>query len=313
MPHIYVVGSINMDAVARVPHIPEPGETISGTEVNYYPGGKGSNQAIAAAQAGGDVSMVGAVGNDGFGSTLIDFLESKNINTKNIVQQSEHTGTAFINVDDSAENSIVVIPGANAHVARTALDSVSISTDDVIMCQLEIPIKTVTDIFVSATAQGARTVLNPAPMVELPRLLLAHTNVLILNEGELSALVDSTVDVENDDNLFAAIEKTSSLGFTGSIIVTLGSQGCLGFDENHKPVRISGYKVNAVDTTGAGDCFVGVFSAAYADGISIADCMIRATAASSLCVERHGAGPSMPTAQEINDRETDLRKAIAAQ
>lgn len=312
MSRVIVMGSINMDLVAHVEHLPAPGETISGQSLEYFPGGKGANQAIAAAQAGARVDMVGALGNDTFALTLKSFLAEKNVDTSSITNSETSSGTALINVDGLGENSIVVIPGANATLTPDMVRSIALEPTDTVVCQLEIPLETVTAAFRHAQHNSARTILNPAPMMTLPRELCEATSVIILNETELSLLSDTSIsEHSSSDDIISATRKLNDQGFSGLCLITLGKNGCISYDFTTQDFhKYAAYSTTAVDTTGAGDCFVGVFAANIARGEELTRSITHAVCASSLCVERHGAGPSMPTQEAIRQRLATYQELV---
>jgi ribokinase len=298
MGGVFVAGSINMDVVATANRHPKIGETVAGSSVLYFPGGKGANQAVAAAKLGAPTTLIGRLGQDAFGRDLRAFLAAQGIDLTFVRETPDiHSGTAIITVAD-ADNTIVVIPGANALVGEADVASVSLGTGDIAVSQFEIPRQTIRAFFTRARAAGATTILNPAPMVAFDRELLDLVDILILNETELGVLTNT--ELSNSDDLDRFIDAARSLGIGADrvICVTLGKRGVMTL-ANNEPVIISGRTVKAVDTTGAGDCFVGAVAAQLAGGKSIADAMNYANAAASICVQRMGAAPSMPTVDEV--------------
>jgi ribokinase len=298
MGRVFVAGSINMDVVATAGRHPKIGETVAGDAVLYFPGGKGANQAVAAAKLGASTTLVGRLGKDAFGEELSTFLAAQAVDLR-FVQQSTaaHTGTAIITVA-GAENTIVVIPGANALVTAADVEAPRLAIADIAVSQFEIPLPTITAFFKRARAVGATTILNPAPAIPFDRALLDLVDVLILNESELGVLIGT--ELRGDDDHARLIQAAGSLHASrGRIIcVTLGRRGALALVDG-KPQIIPGRPVNAVDTTGAGDCFVGAVAAQLAAGKSIRDALSYANAAASICVQRMGAAPSMPTAADV--------------
>ena len=298
MGGVFVAGSINMDVVATANRHPKIGETIAGNSVLYFPGGKGSNQAVAAAKLGAPTTLIGRLGADAFGRDLKAFLAAQGIDLT-LVRESldAHSGTAIITVAE-ADNTIVVIPGANALVSAADVATVSFGTGDVAVSQFEIPQPTIKAFFSRARAAKAVTILNPAPMLAFDRELLDLVDILILNETELGVLTNT--ELRDGDDIDRFIDAARSLG-TGAdrvICVTLGKRGVMA-SVNGAPLLISGRSVRAVDTTGAGDCFAGAVAAQLAGGKSIEDAMNFANAAASICVQRMGAAPSMPSADEV--------------
>ncbi len=300
MGRVIVLGSLNMDIVAGVETHPQVGETITGNSVAYFAGGKGLNQAIAARRASVDVEMIGCVGNDSNGKTLVGFLDDNAVATKHISQVDSPTGTAVIVVDKEGENSIVVIPGANAKVTQSQINDFQFQIDDVLVSQFEVPISTIEAGFELAKQSGAKTILNPSPFQEIPKSLLDNTDFLVVNEIELAQATDSSIENDVDEETFEnSAMKIYETGFNGCVITTLGSKGCFyKAGKNDRTDFVSAYKVDAVDTTGAGDCFTGNLASRISENNSLENAIQFAIAASALCVTKNGAGPSMPTKEE---------------
>lgn len=279
---VVVVGSLNLDLVARTPRIPRPGETVQGTDYAELPGGKGLNQAVAAARAGARVAMVGAVGDDAAGGALREVARGDGVDDSAIATvPGTPTGRALIAVDDAAENSIVVVPGANAHVALTELPAAK-----VVLAQLEIDPGVVAEAFGRARAGGAITVLNPAPAERATPDLLALADVVIPNQHELEVLGGRRALAE------AGVR---------TLVVTLGAEGADladGADPTAAPEHIDPFVVTPVDTTGAGDAFCGGLVARLAAGDDLRDALVFAAANGALATTRAGAVPSLPTAVE---------------
>lgn len=296
---VIVAGSINMDCVASVQSIPRPGETVSGNDLNYYPGGKGANQAVAAARLGAPTSMIACLGNDGFGDTLTEFLSAQNIDLTAVkTLDNTPTGTAFITVAADAENAITVIAGANAAVTKEQVQSAQISTNDVLVAQNEIPPQTTLAFFEKGKEKGALTIYNPAPAIDIPEEILNLTDILIVNETELdfyfSAFKNSENTAQTTEDKARALQKRSDQ----TVIVTLGSKGAMAIT-NDGAETIEGIAVKAVDTTGAGDCFVGALASRLAAGDELTDAMRFANHAASIAVQNHGAGVGMPTIEQL--------------
>jgi ribokinase len=289
-----VVGSINMDVVATAARHPKIGETVIGESLQYFPGGKGANQAVAAAKVDATVSMVGKLGNDTFADDLFEFLKAQQVDVSQVSRTKAPSGSAFITVAKDGDNSIIVFPGANDQLAPSDLHGLKFTETDVVLSQFETPTPTIEAAFRRAREAGATTVLNPAPAGLSPGRLLELTDVLVVNETELATLLGHRRLPE--DIVEAARGLRSSNNQT--VVVTLGSKGAVGVVED-QPVQIAGRKVYAVDTTGAGDCFVGTLAAELASGSSTADALQFANAAASLCVQRKGAGPSMPSRKDV--------------
>lgn len=298
MGGVFVAGSINMDVVATADRHPKIGETVSGRAVLYFPGGKGANQAVAAAKLGASTMLIGRLGKDAFGRDLKIFLAAQGIDLSLVRETPQaHTGTAIITVAD-ADNTIVVIPGANALVEAADVASLPLKAGDVAVSQFEIPIGAIGAFFSRARMAGATTILNPAPAIAFDRELLDLVDVLILNETELGALADTKLRDSDDEAQFIGAARSLRIGDNKVICVTLGKRGVLAL-ANGEPFLVAGRTVKAVDTTGAGDCFVGAVAAQLAGGQSIRNALNYANAAASICVQRMGAAPSMPTAVEV--------------
>lgn len=298
MAKIIVLGSINMDVVVTAPKHPQLGETIFGDALHFIPGGKGSNQAVAAGRLGGDVVLIGRLGQDAFGDTLHEFLTQEGIDLSQLRRVADApTGTALITVDHSSENTIVVISGANRRFDPTELDPVSIQRGDVIVSQFEVPQASIRALFSKARAAGATTVLNPAPASEFEADVLALTDVLIVNETELAYFAQASLSADLD--VLAGYAKSLSSDSAQVIVVTIGAQGAL-FVQGDEVLHVEGIKVQAVDTTGAGDCFVGALSVALSEGLPYAQGLKFANRAASISVQRLGAAVSLPTRAEVD-------------
>ncbi|MFF7354748.1 MULTISPECIES: ribokinase [Streptomyces] len=292
MTHIVVLGSTNMDLVTYVAKAPQRGETVTGREFRTIPGGKGSNQAIAAARAGATVSMIGAVGNDAYGLRLRDTLEHSGVDTDFLRTIEGPSGTAHIVVDDEGANSIVVIAGANGTVDHLAPgDEGVIASADALLLQLEIPMAAVVAGAQAARRHGVRTVLTPSPAQPLPPELLAATDLLVPNEYEAVTLTGRT------DPREAA---TALLDLVPEVVVTLGATGSLYLARGAEPLVIPAPQVTAVDSTGAGDTFAGALSVALAEEKPVREALSWAAAAAAISVQRAGASASMPYRPEID-------------
>ncbi|MDD3334954.1 MAG: ribokinase [Eubacteriales bacterium] len=291
---IVVIGSANYDFVYRVAHIPRPGETIIAKERMTNPGGKGANQAVAAARAGGIVHFIACVGKDSQGERLLESMGSSGVKGSGIrILEDQPTGMANIYVSDDGENCILVLPGANEKVDIALLDEQDelLRNGQIVVCQLEIPLPTVCEALKRAHAYGAVTVLNPSPVQLLPDELLQCVDILIPNETEMAALIGHT---PSDEELKAyAVQKQ-----IGTIVLTLGGRGCCIVTKDqvtYLPCR----SIEAVDTTGAGDTFLGALATRLGERYSIEEAAQFAMAASAITVSRIGAQQAMPYRAEI--------------
>jgi ribokinase len=300
MGKVFVVGSINRDLVVYVDGLPRAGETVFGNRFQQFPGGKGANQAVAASRLGGDVHFIGNVGSDAFGKEMRDFLAGENIDTSEIaILETAPTGIALITVDSASENSIVVVSGANMVWHTRDLARMKIGRGDIVICQFEIPLEIIESLFARAKKMGATTILNPAPIKPVTERILKHVDYLVVNEVELEAFSGTAVDPGDPPSVYAAIEKLQERG-PRAIVATLGPRGAFlsGPTGRHEA---KGYKVNAIDTTGAGDCFIGAFAAALAKSNSVDDAINFANKAAGISVTRRGAASSFPMIAEIGD------------
>ncbi|MEA2822881.1 MAG: ribokinase [Bradyrhizobium sp.] len=298
MGRVFVAGSINMDVVATAERHPRLGETVAGREVFYFSGGKGANQAVAAAKLGAATTLIGRVGEDAFGRDLRAFLEAQGIDLALVRDTPEaHTGTAIITVAN-ADNTIVFIPGANALLTAADVAAPSLARGDVAVSQFEIPLPAIDAFFKRARDIGVTTILNPAPALPFDKELLDLVDILILNESELGSLAETKLRHTYDHDRFIDAARSLHAGADKIICVTLGRRGAVALVDG-EPLVISGRVVETVDTTGAGDCFVGAVAAQLANGHAIRDAFDYANIAASICVQRMGAAPSMPTAAEV--------------
>ncbi len=277
-----VVGSINMDLVARAARMPAPGETVLGTSFATTPGGKGSNQAIAAAKAGADVAFVGAVGDDTFALELRQTLVDAEVDAERLREVPGPSGVAAITVDSSGQNSIIVVPGANSLVVDLTHDELAAIADaDVLLCQLEIPLDTVTAAARHAATHGTVVILNPSPAQPLPDGLVGAVDVLVVNETEERQLgEDALTRVQH-------------------VVTTLGADGARYRGPGGEQLRVAAPSVDAVDTTGAGDAFAGALASAWSRGPLAA--LTFACAAGALTATRPGASAASPTRAEIEE------------
>jgi ribokinase len=298
MGRVFVAGSINMDVVATADRHPKIGETVAGKAVLYFPGGKGANQAVAAAKLGAPTTLIGRLGTDAFGQQLRTFLAAQGVGLACVKDTAEaHTGTALITIAN-ADNTIVVVPGANALVSPDDVGAPVFAKADVAVSQFEIPLPTITAFFKRARDAGATTILNPAPAKMFGPELLDLVDILVLNETELGFLTGTELRETDDPARFVEAARSLRPNPNRMICVTLGKRGVLALNGGDATV-IAGRAVKAVDTTGAGDCFVGALAAQLSERRAIPGALDYANAAASICVQRMGAAPSMPSAAEV--------------
>ena len=299
VPQVVVVGSVNMDLVFRTPRMPAPGETITGDGFQQVPGGKGANQAVAAARQGAAVRFVGMIGNDSFGQMALESLAAEGIATTHMTTDlSAASGVAGIFVDHHGENSIVLAAGANAVLSEAHVEAATaaIAGADYLICQLESPIASVARAIAIAREHGVRVVFNPAPAAQLPDGLLASVDYLILNETEATQLTGLAVI----DRTSAATAAAALLARgAGAVLLTMGAGGVLAATAGHERF-IPAVKVKAVDTTAAGDTFVGALTVAIGRGLGLDDAVTQAQHAAALTVTRMGAQTSIPTRAELH-------------
>ncbi len=299
MGRVFIAGSINMDVVAMADRHPRIGETVAGTALLYFAGGKGANQAVAAAKLGAPTTLIGRLGKDALGDLLMAFIGAQGVDLS-LVQATAGapTGTAVITTAN-ADNTIVVIPGANALVGVADVAAPLIIKGDIAVSQFEIPLPTIGAFFKRARTAGATTILNPAPAIAFGTELLELVDILILNETELGFLTKTELRDTDDPARFIEAARSLPIGKDRTICVTLGKRGVLALIDG-EPTIVAGRTVKAVDTTGAGDCFVGAVAAQLAGSQSVRGAMDYANAAASICVQGMGAAPSMPTAAEVD-------------
>jgi ribokinase len=292
---VCVLGSLNLDIVCRVAELPKPGETVVGRGVERLPGGKGANQAAAAARAGARTRLVGAVGFDEAGDAMLAAMADAGVETDAVVRLAEPTGQAFIWVSAAGENSIVVAGGANLAVTAAMIDPAALADCRVRLAQLETPLAAIAALF--AAAAGGLRLLNAAPAVPEAWALFPLVDILIVNETELAAFAGVPVIADDADAVAAAAGRLISRP-DQTVVVTLGKAGALAVTADGRIV-VGGRPARVVDTTGAGDCFCGVLAARLAEGAELADALHWANAAAALSTERPGATPSMPSREEI--------------
>ncbi|WNR43135.1 ribokinase [Paenibacillus roseipurpureus] len=296
MKTIYVVGSINMDIVNEVGQFPLPGQTVEGLHTHYQPGGKGANQAVAAAKAGTQVQMTGAVGHDAFKVPLLASLANNGVGTSHVLEKACESGLAFITVNGEGENCIILSPGANKQLTVDDLPAELWQEAGLILLQNEIPWELTRTVIQTAHRYGIPVWLNPAPAFALPVELYAFIHTLILNETEAEVLTGQSISSEGE-----AMKAAAQLLHDGirRVVLTLGSKGLLFSDETGGIQYLPAYVVQPVDTTAAGDTFIGAFASAWIRGLAPLESLTFASAAAALAVTRSGAQSSVPSEAEI--------------
>ncbi|RWN30349.1 ribokinase [Mesorhizobium sp.] len=293
---IIVVGSINLDLIANVDRLPAPGETVRGSGFTTAPGGKGANQALAAARAGAKVRMVGAVGKDNFATEALALLRDGKIDLSGVGETFASTGTALIMVADDGENVIAVVPGANDSVVTGDLSKAFMKKGDVVLLQQEIPLQTVDAALDAARAAGAITVLNTAPFRSEAAAFLGKADYVVANETEFD-LYGEALSLSGRDRPARMRDYAGKTGRT--IVVTLGGDGVLAATPADL-LMVPALKITPVDTVGAGDTFCGYFAAGLSSGLLLEQALARAAAAGSLACLKPGAQPSIPQAKEVD-------------
>lgn len=297
MKKIVVVGSINMDLVANVAAFPQPGETVHSLGIGYHPGGKGANQAVAAARSGAKVQMIGAVGSDSFADALIDNLAGCGVDTSGILRKEGHSGLALITVDASGENQIVLSAGSNKAFAYEEIEGkIDWNEAFAILLQNEINPDTTAAVMKAAKQRGVPVWFNPAPALKLERPTLSLIHTCILNETEIELITG--VKVAGTEDAVRAAGQLLEAGVTQAV-VTLGDKGCVWVGPGGECCHVPAYRVKAVDTTAAGDTFIGAMAAASCTGLPIRQALKYAVAASALAVTKPGAQASIPARREV--------------
>jgi ribokinase len=293
---IIVIGSINLDLIANVDRLPGPGETVGGSGFATAPGGKGANQALAAARAGAAVRMVGAVGKDSFAAEALALLRAGKVDLSGVAETFASTGTALIMVGGDGENMIAVVPGANASVLPGDLSKAFLRKGDVVLLQHEIPLATVSAALDAARAAGAITVLNTAPFQAEATPFLGMADYIVANESEFN-LHGEALSLNGRDR---AARMRDFAGKTGrTIVVTLGGEGVLAATPTDF-LTVPALKITPVDTVGAGDTFCGYFAAGLSSGLTLEQALSRAAIAGSLACLKPGAQPAIPQAGDID-------------
>ncbi len=296
---ITVAGSLNMDLVVYTDQIPRPGETVLGKNFKQMPGGKGANQASAAAKLGADVRMIGCVGADSFGTQLKESLRNDGVDVKYVMtDQTAATGVAVIQVEKTGDNSITVAPGANYSIKEEDICRMKgvIADSDVILLQLEIPMETVKAAVLAAKSEGKLVILNPAPAAALDEEILSHTDILTPNETELEVLSGHSTDsLENIEEAGKILLKKG----VRNLVVTLGARGALHMNQDGV-AHYDAYRVTPVDTTAAGDSFNAALAVSLGQGKPMKEAIGFAIKVGAMTVTKEGAQPSLPLLEEVN-------------
>ncbi len=307
--YVLIIGSSNMDLNIYSQRFPNPGETVTGGSYKQFLGGKGANQAVASIRSGAKTIFIGKVGNDTFGDQMVSQLQNEGVNTDFIIRDPLYpSGVAFILIDENGENMISVAPGANFKISKEDINNVKevIKKAKTIVLQMEVPIEIIQQVLTIASQGKALKILNPAPLKPFPIEIIRNIDIIIPNEGELyklhSLLSFRKLTGQGKEKILQAAEDISSLGVK-FIITTLGKKGCLVFRaEDKESFEILAPKVKAIDTVGAGDCFIGVLASLLSRDEEILTAVKYATIAASIAVTRKGAQDSMPFLKEIQKK-----------
>lgn len=307
--YVLIIGSSNMDLNIYSQRFPKPGETVTGGVYKQFLGGKGANQAVGSVRSGSKTFFIGKVGIDAFGNDMISQLENEGVNTEHVIRDPhESSGVAFILIDETGENMISVAPGANFKLTPEEVQANSevIKNAKCLIVQMEIPIETIEEIFKIAKQGEVIKILNPAPLKPISLSILNKIDIIIPNEGELlqlhSLLKLKELVGNSEDRIIQASKDISRFGIK-TIITTLGNKGCILYDAaDNRITEVPAFKVQAIDTVGAGDCFNGVVASKLCQGENILTSVKYATAAASIAITRQGAQASMPYLNEIEDR-----------
>ena len=296
MRKIIVVGSANMDLVVRSKHLPVPGETLLGGSFSRYPGGKGANQAVAAARAGGQVSFIGCVGADEVGGQLLENLAHEGVDVKGVTVEPGSSGVALIMTAEGGDNMIVVAPGANDLVTADRVGSQGLDQGDIVLAQLEIPMDTIVHVGKVAQERQATFILDPAPAADLPAGLIELVDWITPNVTEARSLLGLANGSLDGERAARALQDRGARG----VVLKLGAQGAILLESDGKPRHFPAHSVAVKDTTAAGDAFNGAFAVAIAEGASAGDAVRFAVSAAALAVTKHGAQPAMAYRDEID-------------
>ena len=313
LANLLIVGSLNMDTVISVEHIPKQGETILAEDISFHPGGKGANQAYAAGKLGARVSMIGCVGKDANGRNLLNNLLTAQVDIQGISIDKNHTtGSAFITVDKKGENSIVVVPGANMAFSKEEIDKNKdlIAWCDAVIAQLEIPVETVSYLAEITKSMGKRMILDPAPArADLPEAIYSFLDVIKPNETELQILTGKPTNTEEE--IFTAAQCLLEKG-VAKVVVTLGEKGAMLVDRDVYQI-FPPRKVTAVDTTAAGDAFIAAFAMKLVESGSYEKAVSFGNLVSSMVVTKKGAQSSIPTSQEVEEKTREISECLFRQ
>jgi ribokinase len=308
---IIVFGSLNMDMSIGLPHLPEAGETILSDDYKLFPGGKGANQALAAARAGAKVALVGKVGHDNYGKTVTDTLKRDGVMVSGVGRSDDHpTGTAVIIRNPKGENQIIVLSGANSEANHDQIPDEILIPQNILLMQMELPVDQTVALLERAHNQGVKTILNLAPAIMIPKKAIGHIDILIVNSIEARQMTQKlNLPVENN-----AMKLAKALAIEGNMIclITLGKNGSIAIDPSGKGWGVGVLPLDqndVVDTTGAGDAYCGTFVAAIHAGLSLEEAMRRASVAGSLACLKLGAQDSLPYIDSIEERLKDLPPA----
>lgn len=300
---VIVVGSLSMDLVLNVPRLPLVGETIKGDSFSNFVGGKGNNQALAAAKLGASVSMLGLLGKDNYGDLVLGNLQQNNVDCRHMLR-TDKTGTGIANiwVGPAGENVIVIIPNANGALSPQLVEENKAIFDDaaVLLLQLEIPLETVTRAAQLARECGVKVILNPAPAPadgKLPAELLGCVDIIVPNETE--AMLITGINPDTEENALRCAEKLLAMG-PGTVVLTLGARGALIVEQSGNHQFISSFQVKVVDSTAAGDAFLGAMAAGLADNLTAGQAVKQGCAAGALACTRAGAAPSLPSKEALS-------------
>jgi len=307
--YVLIIGSSNMDLNIYSKKFPNPGETVTGGKFEQFLGGKGANQAVASVRSGANTTFIGKIGIDSFGDEMVSRLTKEGINMDHIIRDpKEHSGVAFILIDENGENMISVAPGANFILSPEEIRSnlEIIKNANSVVVQMEIPLETIQEIFTIASEGNAIKILNPAPLKPIPLEILKKVDIIIPNEGELFRLHSlfgfNNLIGESKQKIKQASKTISNFGLK-YIITTLGKKGCIIYSrEGNNIIEIPALKVKSIDTVGAGDCFIGVLASKLSKGETIVNAVKYATIAASIAVTRKGAQESMPYLNEIEKK-----------